>query len=94
VSTRATRTTCETLAGDVVVSADPIIVQSIVVANGAKGGVVVEFEDSEGTLFLSVMCNWWWTQTVNGPFLANKGMTIRALDAGVVVTVYHSAQWV
>ena len=94
MATRATQTTCETLATDVVVSADPIIVESLVVANGAKGGVAIEFEDSEGALFLTVMVNWWDTETVDGPFLANKGMTIKALDDDVVVTVYHSAQWV
>lgn len=94
MATRATRTTCETLGSDVVVSADPIIVESLVVANGAKGGVAIEFEDSEGTLFLTVMVNWWDTETVCGPFLANKGMTVKALDDDVVVTVYHSAQWV
>ena len=91
MATRATRLTEGNLGlGDVVVSADPIIVESLAVANEFYNPAWIEFEDSEGTLILTLVVYPWTTQTVNGPFLANKGMTIRELDSNILFTVFHS----
>jgi hypothetical protein len=91
MATRATRLTEGDLgSGDVVISADAIIVESLAVANEFYNPAWVEFEDSEGTLILALMIYPWYTQTVEGPFLANKGMTIRELDSYVTFTVFHS----
>ena len=91
MSTRATRCTEGNLgAGDVVVSADPIIVETVVVSNEWYNPAWIEFEDSEGTMILALCIYPWMTVTVNGPFLANKGMTILELDDYVNFTVFHS----
>ena len=91
MATRATRLTEGNLgSGDVVVSADPIIVESIAVANEWYNPAWIEFEDNEGTLILTLVVYPWATQTVSGPFLANKGMTLRELDEYIVFTVFHS----
>lgn len=91
MSTRATRITAGLLDVDLVVSDEPMIIESVVVTNFLAGDVVIGFEDNSGDTVFGVACKEFTTYTITGPFVADKGLTALALDEWILVTVFHSA---